>query len=354
MWRQILKNTNFQLVLRRTYLSEAYKLNTEWNSRLNTAILEKVNAETLYVELCSRFQQKKKITAIDVDIYLNKASGKHTEEACDLLHKLRTTEQTSRMLDSTPHAMIRLLMDHPEHLLSMLNNRLEYGLFLDSHAANLLLNKSITEKNFMLGARIATLQMLQEDFEHPITRYMSLYASYKFLDELSTFVDLIPPPPPPEDTNAPKQKKKVEEIKVRVAFIRNEYFDDHFDIVNTNHLLGKTFLYLADEVKSVDSVLCNSLKLLGYALYEKFSDGNKFIEKSDKNSQYYKEVLDKVKGLAEKIENLDSNDDGKKFFDALNSISSQKEGKVDEILEGLMKKSISECESSDIEAQRKV
>lgn len=358
MWKQIAKLSSFRefrVITARTYLTQNYKLNQEWDERLKTPILEKINADNLFVDLSTKFQQKRKITAIDVDIYCNKVSDKNIEEAMDLAFKLRKTEQASRMLDSTQHALVRLVADHPENLLTLLSHRLEYGVFPDSHAINMLLDKYIEEKNFMVAARLATFQMLQEDFEHPITLYMSLYASYKFLNDLQTFTDLIPPPPPEVDPQQQQQqsgkKKKVEEIKVRVKYLRNPYFDDHFDIKNTNHLVGKTFLYLADEVQSVDEVLAHSLRLVGFALYEKFEKGNEFLSA---NKAFYKEVVDKVKSLAEKIEGLDSNEEGKKFFDNLNNIATQKEGKVEEIIEGFMKKAISENESKDIEDQKKV
>lgn len=354
MWKQILKISNFRefkTITSRGYLTEAYKLNSEWDQRLKTATIEKINPDTLFVDLSLKFQQKRQITAIDVDIYVNKVDDRHVDEAVDLAQKLRSSAQAWKMLDSTQHAIIRLLSSHPENLLTVLNHRLEYGLFPDNYTINLLLDQYIKEKNFMVAARLATLQMLQEDFEHPVTKYMSLFACYKFLDNMETFVDLIPPPPPPAEVQPTgKSKKKAEVKKIRVRYLRNEFFDDHFDIVDTNHLLGKTFLYLAEKVRSVDEVLANSIELLGYALYQKYEKGNAFV--SSQKKSFYKEAVDKVKALAEKAENLD--EEGKKFFDACNSISSQKDDKVDGIIEGFMKKAIQEHESKDIEEQKKV
>ena len=170
---------------------------------------------------------------------------------------------------------------------------------------------------------------------------------------METFVDLIPPPPPPAEAQPTgKSKKKAEVKKIRVRYLRNDFFDDHFDIKDTNHLLGKTFLYLAEEVRSVDEVLANSIELLGYALYQKYEKGSAFV--SSQKKSFYKEAVDKVKALAEKAENLD--EEGKKFFDLCNGISSaaQKDEKVDGIIEGFMKKAIQEHESKDIEEQKKV
>ena len=353
MWRNILRfSRGSNNIIKRTYLSDGYKLNQEWDQRLTTSILQKINSENLYVDLSTKFQQKKKITAIDVDIYLNKADERNVEEAADLLQKLRLTSQAHKILDSSQHAFIRLSQSHSETLFSVLNSRLDYGVFLDNYTANLLMDNFIQEKNFMLAARIATLQMLQEDLSHPITRYLSLYSCYKFSDNLETFTDLIPPAPVEvEKVVQPPSKKKKEEIKKRVGYLRNPYSDEHFDLTSTNHLIGKTFLYLADEIKEDDEVLANSFSLLGYSLYEKYEEGNKFLEKS-KQQPFYKEILEKINTFGSKLENVDEN--GQKFYDNMKNLSNQKDAKVDEVIENFLKKAISENESKDIENQKKV
>lgn len=350
MWRNILRiSRGNNSLIKRTYLSEAYKLNQEWNDRLNTSILQRINIENLYVDLSTKFQQKKKINSTDVDIFLNKADEKNVEEAADLLQKLRLTSQAHKMLDSSQHAFIRISQNNTDFLLSVLNNRLDYGIFLDDYTANLLMDRFIKEKNYMFAARIATLQMLQEDLSHPITRFMSVYSCYKFLDDPQTFVDLIPAPVQVEEVVQPVSKKKKDEIKKRVAYLRNPFHDDHFDITNTNHLVGKTLLYLADGIRGDDQTLADSLELLGYALYEKFSEGSKFLEKT---KSFYKECIDKAVDFGSKQENLDEN--GQKFYEQLKGISNTKDGKVDEIIEGFLKKAVIENESKTIENQKKV
>ena len=75
-----------------------------------------------------------------------------------------------------------------------------------------------------------------------------------------------------------------EEIQVRVDEIENPYFDDHFDIVKREHLLGKTLAKMASQgVK--DSFLTNSLQLLGYSLYEKWEKVNEIISKHEEFDQ---------------------------------------------------------------------
>lgn len=302
MWRRTFNSSflrDFQALSKRNYLTDSYKLDQAWAARLDTPILQKVNIENLYFEIDSKFAQQKKISPVDVDIYANKiVDNRHMDEIADLMQKLRTTEEATNLFDSTQHALIRNYMENSnwETLVHILNHRQQFGVFLDHFAANMVLDKMIQDKNFKLGARFATLIAIQEDFENPITNYMSLFSCYKFAKNLETFDDLVEKPVEviEETVPQPKSKKKKEEIRIRVAYLRNPYFDDHFDIKNSNHLMGKTFLYFADEVQASDPTLANSLKLLGYALYEKFDKGNQFLATA-KNEAFYKESVEMVK-----------------------------------------------------------
>lgn len=358
MWNRAIKFSRFrdiQALSKRSYLTESYKLNHEWAERLKTPILQKVNVENLYVDIDSKFIREKKISPVDVDIYANKiVDDRHLEEIADLMQKLRSTEEATNLFDSTQHALIRNYIDtnNIESLVNILDNRASFGVFLDYYSANMLLDQLIKEQKFKLGARFATIFALQEEFENPITTSMSLFTCYKFLSNLETFDDLIVKPAEVPEVSEPKPKKKKEEIKIRVKYIINPFFDDHFDLKNTNHLLGKTFLYLADELQS-NETLANSLKVLGYALYEKFEDGNSYLEKA-KQGAFFKETVEFVKSFAEKVENLDANEPAKQFFDTVSSLSSLKEEKVDELIENLMKNAVKEQEAKDIEQQKKI
>lgn len=353
MWKKIFNLSKFRgysLLSTRNYLSESYKLNGEWSKRLDTDILRPIKIESFYVDLEMKFNQQKKITAVDVDILTNKIDDfQHQDEIVDILSKLRRTEEASKIFDSTQHAVVRNFVDgdNLEFLVSVvLNNRETYGIFLDSYTAPMVLDRLIKEKNYKLGARAATIFALQEDFSSKIATNMSLYTCYKFLENLDVFDDLKPPPPEPIVEG--QKKKKKEEIKIRVRFLKNESFDDHFDLKNTNHLMGKTFLYLADELS--DETLANSFKLLGYAMYEKFDQGNKFLEKS-RTSQFYKEIVEKVKQFAV---NIEENEAAKEFFNSIDKLSSLKSENVEPIIEKLVQDSVKEYESQEIENQKKL
>lgn len=69
MWSRNLKRS-FQLGIprwsRRDYLTESYGLNDVWADRLKTPTLQKVNAESLYFDIESKFSQTRKISPVDV------------------------------------------------------------------------------------------------------------------------------------------------------------------------------------------------------------------------------------------------------------------------------------------------
>lgn len=300
----------------RTFLSDSYKCTEAWQARLDTPVLQQVNTTTFYFELDRKFHQHGQVCAVDIDIFANKINDNaHLEELADIVHKLRLTAETTNALDSTSHAVIRHHLDHGNdnivNLINILDDRLSYGVFLDSYTANLLLDRLLKLKNYRLAAKIASLLMLQEDFENEISRTLSLYACYKYLENPEPFEEIVKPEAEivekkeaakPMDAKAlRKARKKVEEIKIRVKFIRNEYFDDHFDLKNSQHLVGKTFLILA---RYIDGMLGNTLKLLGHCYYEKYEEGCKFIESLGEPKELYKDAIEKVQKHLATVSNL--------------------------------------------------
>ncbi|XP_055529715.1 uncharacterized protein LOC129721306 [Wyeomyia smithii] len=345
----------FQLLsyLRRTFLSEAYSCQDAWQSRLSTPVLEKVNHEALYYELEQKLHQKAKVSAIDIDIYANKLTDdSHIEEAADIMHKFRLTEETSNMLDSTQHAIIRCYVEHSHYseLIEMLNNRIGYGVFLDDYTANLTLDRLVTTNEFKWAARIATLLGLQEDFTNPITRSLATYACYRYVKsgEIGDFEDIAPAPV--EEPTEGKKKKK-EEIKVRVKFLRNEFFDDHFDLTSSKLLLGKTFYILGQHSENVVS---NSCKLLGLVLHEKYARALDFI-KNCKNIEISSEMVELAKTYLEKAE-AKEDEHYLKLVELLNSTDAGfklDSSSFEKMLLDDINKSVAENEERQIQEQKK-
>lgn len=315
MWKQI-SRSKFYITPKnvRFFLSEAYKCTDAWNARLQLPILEKIRPDNFYYDLDTKYQRSGKLCAIDLDILANSMSNKQLlEELCDLVHKLRLTADTQYTLPSTSHAVIRHHLDFGSdaewsNLIYLLDDRLSYGLFLDSFSANLCLDKMIRAQNYRMAAKVATFLMLQEDFSNAINRALSLYACFKYLQDPQSFDDLVKNAATDEELAAeihaalqerdPKAKKvkkrqQKEEIRVRINYLRNPYFDDHFDLRNSLHLVGKTLLAIS---RHMDDAIGNSIRLLGHCYYEKYADGCQLIESlGGSSNQLYRDAVEIVK-----------------------------------------------------------
>ncbi|XP_018336689.1 uncharacterized protein LOC108745117 [Agrilus planipennis] len=257
----------------RTFLSQAYYCNEIWEQRLSDPIIKKVDLDVFYNELDLKYQKIRNISPVDVDIFANAVNNRtHFDELLDLVHKLRLSAETKNTLESTHHAVVRNLLKEKQNdlLLQVLDDRLNYGIFLDYYTTNLLLDTFWKEKDYLSGARTASQLMLQEDFSHPLNTALSLLHCYNYLLEPKEW----PKPPLPEEP--------VEEKKVRVKYLRNPYYDDHFDLRDPLKIVGKT-LVLA--TKPLGDTLEKSLHAVGLALWDHKDKLQQFIAKLKKNNE---------------------------------------------------------------------
>jgi len=83
--------------------------------------------------------------------FVNKVTDEDAvSEIEEVVHRLRTTPATVDTLPSTSHAVIRAFMKAGEsaELMRILSDRMNYGVFLDFHSANMLMNDFLKEANF--------------------------------------------------------------------------------------------------------------------------------------------------------------------------------------------------------------
>ncbi|KAF2884098.1 hypothetical protein ILUMI_22066 [Ignelater luminosus] len=269
-----------QLIQSRTFLSQAYYCNEVWEQRFQDPLLQKVNLDELYNELDQKYQKSRNISAVDVDIFVNAVKEEtYDDEMLDLVHKLRMSADSYNSLSSTSHGIIRNLSNFgkTEQLLSVLDDRLNYGIFLDDYTANLLLDTFWKKKDYLSGARTASQLMLQEEFEHPLCTSLSLLHCYNYLLNPTEW----PQPPKPDEPE--------EEVKIRVNYLRNPYDDNHFDLRDPIKIVGKTLLMATKQLRNT---LDKSLHLLGLALFEANEEANQLIEKLSKNNdKIYEDIL---------------------------------------------------------------
>ncbi|XP_037039866.1 uncharacterized protein LOC119076934 [Bradysia coprophila] len=336
-------NRNFT----RTFLSESYKCTESWNQRLTSPVLQNINPANFYYELEQKFQTYGKVSPIDIDILASKISeGGDIDALADLMHKHRLTEETSNTLDSTGHSLIRAYLEkfQIDELLHILDDRLNYGVFLDSFTANMSLDVLIKNKDFKSAAKVATLIMLQEDFDNKITRALSLYACVKHLQKPEPFKE----PPPAPVVIETKTKKKVEEVKVRVKFLRNSYFDDHFDLTDDNALVGKTLVMVGE---LIPGTIGNSAQLLGYGLYGKYEKGCEFLAKV--GSDVHTDAVEMMKTFLQTVK-IEDNEHFANFYQKVNALTGGSTNSFENDVSSLANSMVSENEAADVELQKKI
>ena len=153
-------------------------------------------------------------------------------------------------------------------------------------------------------------------------------------------------PPEPED-----------EVKVRVWFADNNYFDDHFDLKQRRHLIGKTLAkfakcskrpFLHGNAHEHSAIIRNSLELFGWTLFEKWDKVSHLITQIENGSEVSKNCLDAIHYFANKsTENVELKES------ALNSLSKLKSIDVDitNYLSDQVKLSVAENEKEIMKEQ---
>ncbi|XP_046833219.1 28S ribosomal protein S27, mitochondrial-like [Vespa crabro] len=339
----ILRNSRIQ---KKLFLTEAYQCQEAWDRRLDSPILQQIKPVDLYLELESQFNNVGKFNAIDVDIFANIIKEKlHKDELIDLLYKLRLSAEACNILESTHHAVIRFFLSHNniDDLFEVLNDRLNYGIFPDYFCYNILMNKFIKEKDFASAAKVAGLLMLQEDSGHPISNALSVYSCHRYLEN-------------PNDWKIPEIKgdDSQEEIKIRVRYIRNPYFDDHFDLVDPLSIVGKTLVF---QGKHMNNSLGRTCQLRGMILYKKYDKARELVNKwlTEVNEAIvHEEVFDLIKQDNANIPEDQVTEDLKNLqvlLDTLKNKDLHKENLLERI-ENEVKSAVDQCTETDISQQK--
>uniref|UniRef100_A0A1B6EEN2 28S ribosomal protein S27, mitochondrial n=1 Tax=Clastoptera arizonana TaxID=38151 RepID=A0A1B6EEN2_9HEMI len=270
--RYVTKINRNNAILPRFFMSKSFYLQEEWDKRKKSPILSKIDVDDLFCELDNQFNTNTVASALDIDLFANAISDEnHIDEVEDLVHKLRFSTEAVNILDSTQHAFIRLFLSFgsSKELMRILHDRLNYGIFPDDYCLILLMDKFIKEKNYSDAAKVAVLPMLQEDFQNPIVKNMALYSCLKYIEN--------PSPWYPQTEETKQIDEDEEEIKVRVRYLRNPYCDDHFDLVDPYHLIGKTFYMIGKKLSNNVGMM---YQILGSGFFNKYSILKSLLESS--------------------------------------------------------------------------
>lgn len=334
-------------VQRRLFLSEAYRCEEAWSRRLESPLLQKVDPTTLYVQLEQKYANVGKVSAVDVDIFVNSITDNlYIDEMIKILHNLRKSVEATNILDSTHHAVIRYLLQHNyiQELHEILNDRLNYGIFPDYFDYNMLMDHFIKKKDYASAAKVASLAMLQEDVDHPITNALCLYACHRYLENPDDWKK----PEIPVDTST-------EEVKIRVGYLKNPYFDDHFDLTDPRDLVGKT---LNIQSKHMANAIGRTCQLRGLILYKKYDDVLNLIKKWLETMQdkiVYEEIFELI--LKDNSGLQDQDVEKFKLVEAQLSMLKEKQNLKEnfiEAIENLIRTTVNEQAEKDVSKQCQV
>ncbi|XP_074605432.1 uncharacterized protein LOC141858561 [Brevipalpus obovatus] len=268
---------------RREILSVAYQCKEEWQKRLQEPALANINAEDFFFQVNERVKKNLPMEPIDVDLFVQVASvDSNLDEFLYFAKILRENWRCVDVLDSTHHAFVRLALHNntPEKAVPVLEDRLKYGIFPDLYALNLLLDHFLEAKDYANATRISHHIMLQEDFSNSLSNIFCLKALFSCLmdpTEKTRLVDLIMSKNEKEEGKEEEQEgEEDEDTYVRVPYVRNPHFDDHFDIKDPLLLTGKS-LYLFG--RHFDDAIGRTSQLVGLIYYKKFDEAKKLMEK---------------------------------------------------------------------------
>ena len=86
-----------------------------------------------------------------VQFAVNASSDQQLDDLQDVMHRFRRTPLTVGALPSTGHALVRAFLasspERRERLLDVLDDRVNYGVFLDPHTANMCMDAFLKEGN---------------------------------------------------------------------------------------------------------------------------------------------------------------------------------------------------------------
>jgi len=257
------------VVSRRSIVSQSFQAKEAWQSRLAAPVFQKIKMGEYFVELDKKFSNEMKGSAVDVDIFANNVqSDTQAEHMEELLHKLRRTPHTVHTSDSTHHAAVRAMLDHGEveNLVKMLDDRLNYGVFLDEYSAILTLDKLLEMGDVKAAARCASQLMIQEE-TFPLPVALGNLSCWRYFasgrEDPWYYQHELQDDPNPDEV-----------VRVRVRVVPNNHRDDHFDLRDPERILGRTLVHLN---RGRQDVLGRSLLILGNYLYGNLAEAGKLL-----------------------------------------------------------------------------
>jgi len=135
-----------------------------------------------------------------------------------------------------------------------------------------------------------------------------------------------------------------EVTKVRVDFLRNPYFDDHFDITDSHHLVGKTMMAIG---KTDGSIMGNSVRAVGLAYYNRWDKLQDYLDKLD--SPVLAETVDLAVAAIEK----QAPENGEKLMNTFAKLTIENKSLIEESKKAVLE-AVNKNEDKEIQFQKQV
>ncbi|CAP36997.2 Protein CBG19712 [Caenorhabditis briggsae] len=328
--KQILRSwcrRSMHRTVRQPVLSASFSLEKEWAGR--HVALGKLGLGGDY-EWISAVQKKfiggGYASAVDVDAAVCVAEQKdQVDDVIELLYKLRHSVKAAEKLESSEYALVRLLLKYqPETILTLANDPINYGVFLNPHLACIVIDHFIRTSNIQAAARIVTWMVQQEELDNELLNVLGMYVCAKWAE--------LPADQQTLDLGAVEEEEDVNDDDIRTfkfPYLKNDSFDEHFDLTNAHHLVGKSMMWLSRDTKSISDSLKSSIQVLGAVLFEKLPEANLGIATS---SGSVKRMV--AERLAAK-EGEEQSEDVKKILETIGEVKAEETLLSEQILEHL-------------------
>lgn len=301
--------------------------------------------ESFFVEMSQRFNKKLKVNAVDVDLFVNIVKDEaELDEMEHLLYNLRRTRRAIDTLESTHHAACRSYFKTSNHdrLLGIISKRVDFGLFPDHFCYNILLDHYIESENWKNAAKVAASYMLQENYSNKITNAFCIHAIHQYIKNPDREEWEVLPVATEE---APAEEEDEDDVEyIRVPVVRNEYFDDHFDLKDGLQLCGKTLHYIGSTFRDP---LKSNLTLIGFVYHQKWSRAIELLN----GQPFCQETIRIINDHVRNIEAVDENNENSKIVEEFKSKLSSATISKDDDLEAMISNELKEARSLEGEDQ---
>lgn len=366
----------------KSLLTDQYKSTNLWNERLKCPYLS--SKEDLISSINEKVSVGDQLNNVELDCFINLAPPNANEigplrESLFMVKTLRGGIYANTLLPSTPHALCRLFLysEKLPSLIHVIEDRVKYGIFPDFFALNLLMDSALDRENLVLGAKLSSFVMLQEEFgENLITDILSTLCMFRYLGLKNNFSDwmeyneLVDPifkqeinlsddlsgskEPSIQKTEDEEEGEEEDAEYIRIPFLRNPYNDNHFDLDKPRLICGKTLVQAGRSLETQNEQLHNEAIVLGHVLMGELSDALKILD-SKSDIQLSSQTKDLINHFINELTDVTepTNETKQVILSKISSVADAPESAI-HLLEGLCSKAVIKTQDNDIQTLRQM